>query len=217
MAVGVSCASGSGGRLKAAHGQQSKDRTMRPMRRQNITTASTPVARRSSGKRSTRVFISFSHCDELSLQRLRTMLAPAVRNTALDLWDDRRIGTGRGWRRAIEASLSRAHVAVLLVTSDFLASTFIASMELPAILLANRTRGLGIVWVPVGPSLFDQTPLAEIQAAIDPRRPLLRMSKSERDAAWVEVARKVLEVAKLARESNGKGGRRAAVHQGPRR
>lgn len=176
-----------------------------------ITNSSEPARSRTSFVRpsntsTVRIFASYCHRDVKSLRRLVTMLAPAIRKGTLDCWDDRRIGTGANWRRAIDEALERADVAVLLVTSDFLASTFIVNQEIPVILQAHEERGLGIVWVPVGPGLYQYTPLAAIQAATDPGRPLTLMAGADRDAAWAEVAMRILEVAE---RSTGVRSRRA--------
>jgi hypothetical protein len=62
-------------------------------------------------------------------------------------------------------------VAILLVTHHFVASDFIMNYELPKLLEA-RQEGLTIVWIAVGASLYEETPLNDLQAVNDPSRPL---------------------------------------------
>jgi internalin A len=90
------------------------------------------------------IFISYSHVDRDWLKRLRTHLAPFVRGENLDLWDDTRIAPGSDWAAEIDQAIDKARVAVLLVSPDFLASEFVARVELPAIL---RRAGSDLVIV----------------------------------------------------------------------
>ncbi len=76
-----------------------------------------------------------------------------------------------------------------LVSASFLASDFINQVELPLILEQWRAGQLAVVWVAVSPALYEVTPLNEIQAANDPRRPLSELDDSTIDAEFVRIAR----------------------------
>src|SRR5260370_31391907 len=98
-----------------------------------------------------KIFISYSHRDKRWLDRLLVHLRPMEREGVIDLWADTRIGAGDDWRHEIEAALSAADIAFLLISADFLASDFIASIELPALLLAARQRNCKVLSIIVGP------------------------------------------------------------------
>jgi internalin A len=124
------------------------------------------------------VFISYSHRDQTWLESLQTHLRPLVRAGKLDLWDDARIGAGQQWRAEIDQALARARVAVLLVSPDFLASDFVADVELPAILRAAQRGTLQVIWIPIRASLFGETELGKYQAAWGPARPLAELRRA---------------------------------------
>jgi formylglycine-generating enzyme required for sulfatase activity len=134
------------------------------------------------------LFISYSHVDRDWVERLQTMIRPLVRSHGLRLWDDSQIRPGDKWRQEIEMALAAAKVALLLVSSDFLASEFVTNSELPQLLTAAEEEGLRILWVPVRPSLVRRTPIAAYQGLGDPGRPLARMDPVEQEEALVEIA-----------------------------
>src|SRR5215469_16189686 len=79
------------------------------------------------------VFISYSHNDRDWLARLLVFLKPFT-GPNFRVWADPYIKIGDEWRRDISGAMSRACVAVLLVSPDFLASDFIRDTELPPLL-----------------------------------------------------------------------------------
>jgi hypothetical protein len=147
------------------------------------------------------LFISYSHVDREWVVRLQTMIRPLVRSHGLRLWDDSQIQPGAKWRQEIETALAAAKVALLLVSSDFLASEFVTNSELPQLLAAAEEEGLRILWVPVRPSLVRRTPISAYQALGDPGRPLARMDPVEQEEALVEIALAIEKALELRQDS----------------
>lgn len=143
-----------------------------------------PVRPKAS-KRS-KVFISYSHADAKWLEQLQVHLAPLERNGLIERWDDELIAPGDRWRQEISKGLAQARVAILLVSPTFMASEFIQSQELPALLSAAQRDGLSILPVIISPCLMGG--LAEFQAVNPPNRPLVDLSRGDRDRVWVRVA-----------------------------
>jgi hypothetical protein len=139
------------------------------------------------------VFVSYSRKDKEWLDRLKANLKPLVRKGALNVWDDTRIRAGEEWRAEIDQALARATVVVLLVSSDFLASEFIADVELPAILKAAQQGALKVIWIPIRPSVFAETELGKYQAAWDPKRPLSGLKSAARETALVQICGTVMD------------------------
>ena len=136
------------------------------------------------------VFVSYSHADREWLDRLRTHLAPYIRGESIDLWDDTRIAPGDDWAEEIDRAIAEARVAVLLVSSDFLASEYVTAVELPAIFRYAGTD-LTVMWIPIRASVFEATPLKRFQAVHDPRHPLASLPKPEQDEALVAISKQI--------------------------
>lgn len=133
------------------------------------------------------VFVSYSHDDTEWKDRFLKVASPLTRYVGVKLWSDQQIRAGEKWRDEINKALDQAVVAVLLVSINSLASEFIATVELPYILLAANERKLKILWVRLTPCLFSQTPLRTIQAAAGMRKPLNAMNDFEWQAALCDV------------------------------
>jgi hypothetical protein len=68
-------------------------------------------------------------------------LKPLERVGKLDIWDDQRIIPGMKWKDEIDAALRQCKIAILLISSEFLASDFILDEELPKMLQAAESGG----------------------------------------------------------------------------
>jgi formylglycine-generating enzyme required for sulfatase activity len=134
------------------------------------------------------LFISYSHVDRGWVERLQKMIRPLVRSEALRLWDDSQIPAGAKWKVEIEKALASAKVALLLVSDDFLASEFVINKELPPLLRAAEHEGLCILWVCLGPCLYEATPIHEYQAVLPPGEPLEALSPVQQKAALKSIA-----------------------------
>lgn len=139
------------------------------------------------------VFVSYSHQDRDWLERLKVHLAPYLRGEALHLWDDTNIKPGSSWAADIQRQIEKARAAVLLVTPTFLASDYVFKVELPRI-LSRASADLAVLWIPVAPSAYQATPLAQIQALHDPTKPLSTLSRPKQEAALVEISRRIAAV-----------------------
>lgn len=111
-----------------------------------------------------------------------------MRDQQLEVWDDTMIEPGSNWREDIRRAIATAKTAIILVSADFLASEFIATNELPPLLLAAEIDGAKIIPVIISPSGFQQNPnLSRFQSINDPQRPLVNLKKGEQETIWVKV------------------------------
>ncbi len=132
----------------------------------------------------TALFISYGHRDMEPInwvERLKLYLAPLRRKELVDIWDDSRIGVGSEWRREIRAALDRVTSAILVIGPGFLASDFIARVELPSLLEAAERRGAKIYPLVVGYCAYTGSVLEKYQAFNDPDVPLEALAPSEQN------------------------------------
>ncbi|MFX0010486.1 MAG: toll/interleukin-1 receptor domain-containing protein, partial [Candidatus Hermodarchaeota archaeon] len=139
------------------------------------------------------IFISYSHADKDPwLNRLQVYLKPLEREGIIHRWDDTLIEPGQNWFDEIKRALDSARVGIFLVSADFLASDFISSEELPALLDSASHRGISILPVIINPCRFTKTRgLSNIQAVNNPSKPLVNLTKGEQDAVFEKIANQV--------------------------
>jgi class 3 adenylate cyclase/predicted ATPase len=142
-----------------------------------------------------KVFISYSHKDQEWLTRLQTMMRPLIRAGEVLAWDDTRIHTGANWREHIQQALATAKVGVMLVSPNFLASDFIAEVELPSLLTAATEEGLQVCWILVSACLHETSGLDRFQAVHDISRPLDSLTPAELNATLATTAREIQRLA----------------------
>lgn len=115
------------------------------------------------------IFISYSHADTKWLEMLKKHLKVFAKYAgSIEYWEDTKLRGGDKWREEITKAISNANVAILLVSTDFLASDFIASDELPPILRKAEEDGTRIIPLIVAPCAFDISELEEFQAINSP-------------------------------------------------
>ncbi|MGB7990258.1 MAG: toll/interleukin-1 receptor domain-containing protein, partial [Candidatus Methylophosphatis roskildensis] len=158
------------------------------------------------------VFISYSHRDTAWLERLQVYLAPFERHGQVRRWDDTLIAPGERWAQEIGEALARAKVAVLLVSAQFLASDFIARVELPRLLGAAEDQGVTILPLVLDWCNFERMPeLAQFQSVNPPSRPLETLDEVDCKAV---LARLAASVADALQGADGEAPSEAAGERG---
>lgn len=84
-------------------------------------------------------------------------------------------------------SFEKANIAILLVSTDFLASDFIQRNELPPILKKAEEEDTTILCLLVEPSLFEKTELGDFQAINNPETTLSELDKSAQERMYLKL------------------------------
>ena len=141
-----------------------------------------------------KIFISYSHKDEKFKDEFVNMLAGLQRRGVIDAWQDRRIQPGEEWFKAIKQALNECDMALLLVSSDFIASWFINDEELPDLLKRREKEGMIIIPIIVRDCLWQSEPvLKDLQALPTDGKAVITFSEitGDRDKVWTEIAQAI--------------------------
>jgi hypothetical protein len=133
-----------------------------------------------------RIYVSYSHKDRIWFDQLAKFLKPL--GHAMDVWEDTLIGNDE--ENTFDTILYPP-VAVLLVSAHYLASDILRHKQLPLVGEAAERGELRVVWIAVGACPWESTPLAEIQPANDPNKPLDRLSRPEQDRELARIAKMI--------------------------
>ena len=135
-----------------------------------------------------KIFISYSHKDEVWKDRLQEQLGALALEGYFSVWDDRQIKPGDDWFAEIERALNQADVAVMLISASFLTSTFIRTEEIPTLLLRREQEGMRLIPLIVRPCAWQKvTWLSAIQGAHKDNQPLSKLNKNKREEALAEL------------------------------
>ena len=129
-----------------------------------------------------RIFISYARENLALLNRLCDYLGQY--QAEVTTWTDQDLQSGDVWRKKLLEELAGCHVAVLLLSVDFIKSPFIKQVEMPELERRHAAGQLRVVPVAAGPCKLDYFPwVAALQRARPTDRELLSLRPAEREAA----------------------------------
>lgn len=132
-----------------------------------------------------KIFISYSHRDEEYLSRIKTHLKVlrTFGENDFEVWDDNKINAGDKWQEEIKNALSNSTAAILLISTDYLASDFINKEELQPLLLNAEKEGTIILPLILKPCRFTSIEsLSVFQSVNNPKTQILsKLSEPEKD------------------------------------
>lgn len=139
-----------------------------------------------------KLFFSYSHKDEALRDQLETPLAMLKNQGLIESWHDRRIVVGSDLDDSIQGSLEAADVVLLLVSSDFLASTYCYSKEMARAMEKHQAGEAHVIPVILRHCDWHAAPFGGLLAA--PKDGKAITSWPDIDEALADVARQVRRV-----------------------
>jgi tetratricopeptide (TPR) repeat protein len=148
-------------------------------------------------QRPCRIFISYSHEDEVWKDRLVSHL-DVLAGEGLEVWDDRRVAAGDDWLPEIQRAIAGCDVAVLLISRYFLTSKFIRGQEIPPLLQRRQTQGVRVIPLIIRPCQWERLGwLNQIQARPTDGKALLGMDEHQKELALSELTGEIADLAPL--------------------
>ena len=139
-----------------------------------------------------RLFYSYAPKDESFRKELEKHLSLLKRQGLIAEWDNRNISAGTEWASEIDSHLNTAHVILLLISSDFLASDYCYSTEMNRALERHDAGEARVIPVLLRPVDLEGTSFSKLQALPTNRRPIMKWPK--RDDAFLDVVQGIRRV-----------------------
>ncbi len=134
-----------------------------------------------------KVFISYSHKDQLFRDELEKHLSTLKRNGLIDFWTDRDITPGQEWDREIKHELEEANLILFLISSDFLSSDYCYDIEVKRAMERNEAKEAIVVPIILRQCDWQNTPFSKLQALPADAKPIKNWSDS--DNAYFDVVK----------------------------
>jgi tetratricopeptide (TPR) repeat protein len=119
------------------------------------------------------VFVSYAHEDENLCQEFLTHLSQLKHDGLLQDWHDRRITGGSEWAGRIDEHLNSADIIVLLVSPDFLASSYCYDVEMKRALQRDEAGEARVVPVILRPCDWQTSPFSRLDALPKDGKPVV--------------------------------------------
>jgi tetratricopeptide (TPR) repeat protein/energy-coupling factor transporter ATP-binding protein EcfA2 len=138
------------------------------------------------------VFYSYSHKDEKLRDKLDNHLTLMQRQGFITEWHDRRIEAGDEWGNEISAHLNSAHIILLLVSDDFIASDYCYSVEMGRALERHEQEEARVIPIILRPVDWESSPLGKLQAL--PKNGKAVSQWRNRDEAFKNIAQGIRKI-----------------------
>jgi hypothetical protein len=135
------------------------------------------------------VFFSYSHKDEALRDQLEAHLSLLRNQGLIDVWYDRRIVAGDAFDAAIFKELETADIILLLVSSDFLNSTYCFAREMGRAMERHNSGATRVIPVILRHCDWQSSPFGSLMAAPRDGKPVV--SWPDQDEALADVAKQV--------------------------
>src|SRR5713226_4226121 len=138
------------------------------------------------------IFFCYAREDEALLKRLQMHLKPLQRHKLVDvLRYDRAISAGSEWEREIDSHLDAAHIILLLISPDFIASDYCYGIEVQWAMERHKCGEARVIPVLLRSVYWQPLPFSELQALPPDGKPVMSSAWHDADEAFQIVAEEI--------------------------
>ena len=139
-----------------------------------------------------KIFFSYSKHDRSSLEQLLKHLAPLRINQKIHPWNDADILPGDDWNDTIRRELAEADIIILLVSSDFLATPYIQSVEIKSAMERHEKGDARVIPVILRSCDWQDMPFGILNGLPFKGQPVSKWS--DLDDAWLAVVHGIKKI-----------------------
>src|SRR5216683_1049660 len=136
-------------------------------------------------KQEIKLFYCYAHEDKPLRDELEKHLSWLKRRYLLTNWHDREILPGEEWEQAIDTHLNSAHLILLLISPDFMASDYCYGKEMQRALARHKAGTCRVVPILLRPTYWEDAPFSSLQLLPTDVKPITRWP--DRDEAFQDV------------------------------
>jgi TIR domain len=132
------------------------------------------------------IFFSYAHEDEPLRKELEKQLSFLKWQGLISGWNDRDIKAGEEWAHEIDRHLNSAHIILLLVSPDFMASDYCYSIEMERALARHKAGKAQVIPIILRPVFWKDAPFGKLRVLPTDTKPVT--SWPNRDEAFLDIA-----------------------------
>ena len=153
------------------------------------------------------VFCCYARKDQPLLLELKAHLAPLQREGLILLWDDMHIDAGTEWEKAIHHHLKTAHMILLLISPDFMASEYCYGIEMQQALERYERKEVVVIPIILRPVSWQRAPFSKLQVLPKDATPVTSSKWHHPDEAFLDITENIRRIAeKMLGKASDKGG-----------
>jgi tetratricopeptide (TPR) repeat protein len=145
-------------------------------------------------KQEIKLFYCYAREDKSMRDELEKHLSNLKRQYHLTNWNDREILPGENWTQAIDKHLNTAHLVLLLISPDFMASDYCYGKEMSKALEREKAGNCRVIPIHLRPTDWEGAPFSHLQMLPTDARPVT--SWIDRDSAFWDIAKEIRKALK---------------------
>ncbi|NNU80538.1 toll/interleukin-1 receptor domain-containing protein [Halovulum dunhuangense] len=139
-----------------------------------------------------KIFVSYSHRDEETLERLKTHLSPLRRDGRIETWYDREIRAGEEIDGQISAELEDCDIIILLISPDFLNSDYCMDREMARAMERHEQGTARVIPIIVEDCYWKSSPFRKLKALPKDGKPISNWTNE--NTAFLNIVEEVARV-----------------------